>query len=73
LNETTNRMENGVVIFANIIKLPTGTQQVSLALAMLVILMARPAGLMGGRELGMQLSRRTRSIAKRRGRAGVRA
>lgn len=73
LNETTNRMENGVVIFANIVKLPTGTQQVSLALAMLVILMARPAGLMGGRELRVRLRGRTRSIAKPRVRVGVEA
>lgn len=72
LNETTNRFENGVVMFNSIVKLPTGTQQVALALVMLVILMARPAGLMGGHELRLRVGW-TRPMARRRPRAKVEA
>ena len=54
LNETMNRLENGIVFSTWMVKSPAGLQQVCLAVAMLLILMWRPEGLMRGRELSVR-------------------
>lgn len=57
INEGMRRLEGGVIVGESMFSLPTGTQQVALALAMLLILIARPQGLTGGRELPVRWHR----------------
>jgi branched-chain amino acid transport system permease protein len=64
LSELLNRLVNGVTIGVYI-KAPTGTAEVGFALAMLLMLIRRPEGLTGGRELSFMalLNRRQRPPA----------
>ena len=56
--EALRQLENGVSIGGVDVALPNGAQQLALALAMLVCLILRPSGLMGGRELTLPWPRR---------------
>jgi branched-chain amino acid transport system permease protein len=49
--ESLRAFENGVALGNTMISVPPGTQEIVLAIAMLAILIFRPQGIMGGREL----------------------
>jgi branched-chain amino acid transport system permease protein len=51
LIEAFRQLENGVTILGARVALPSGVQQLSLAIAMLMILALRPQGLTAGREI----------------------
>jgi branched-chain amino acid transport system permease protein len=51
LAELLSRLQNGLVIGGTTLKIPVGSQQVGFALAMLAVLLLRPAGITGGHEL----------------------
>lgn len=51
LAELLSRLQNGINVGGVTVQLPNGSQQVGFALAMLAILLLRPNGLTGGREL----------------------
>ena len=51
------QLESGIQIFDLAIKLPVSSQEVALGVIMLVILVLRPAGLMGGREISWPFRR----------------
>jgi branched-chain amino acid transport system permease protein len=51
LAELLSRLQNGLGIAGTMLKIPVGSQQVGFALAMLVVLLLRPAGITGGKEL----------------------
>jgi branched-chain amino acid transport system permease protein len=68
LAELLSRLQNGLDIGGMTVKIPAGSQQVGFALAMLAVLLLRPNGLSGGRELsigtfGFLLRRRPRRRA----------
>ena len=50
--EVFRRLESGIQIFEMAVKLPVSSQEVALGLIMLIILILRPSGLMGGKEIG---------------------
>ena len=49
--ELFRRLESGVEVFEVALKLPVSSQEVALGIAMLLILILRSGGLMGGREI----------------------
>jgi branched-chain amino acid transport system permease protein len=53
LVEVFRQFEGGVSVASTVVKLPTGSQQIVLALLLLAILLVRPSGLMGGREFAL--------------------
>jgi branched-chain amino acid transport system permease protein len=53
LEEVLQRLQNGVSIGSLHITLPNGTESLVLAFLLLVIMIVRPAGIMGGRELSI--------------------
>jgi branched-chain amino acid transport system permease protein len=55
LAEGLSRLQNGVTVAGVRLDIPDGSQQVGFALAMLVVLLLRPDGLTGGRELTLRL------------------
>jgi branched-chain amino acid transport system permease protein len=61
LSEGLSRLQNGVTVAGMRIDIPDGSQQVGFALAMLGVLLLRPDGLTGGRELTHRLTRARRS------------
>jgi branched-chain amino acid transport system permease protein len=56
INQLSTQVENGVSIGPVSIKGPTGLEQIVLGLAMLAILLLRPAGLTGGREVRLPVA-----------------
>jgi branched-chain amino acid transport system permease protein len=46
-------MERGVAVGETTLAIPSGSQEIAIGLVMIVILIFRPAGIMGGRELGL--------------------
>lgn len=60
LAEALSRLQNGVTIRGITVDIPDGSQQVGFALAMLAVLLLRPDGLTGGRELSLRPFRRLR-------------
>lgn len=63
LIETLVRLERGVAIGGTEFALPGGTQEIAIGLVMIVVLIARPSGLSGGRELRLPLpDRATRQV-----------
>jgi len=50
LIEALVRLEAGVAVGGFTLQLPTGSQEIVVGLAMMVMLIRRPAGLMGGRD-----------------------
>lgn len=65
LAELFRQLEEGTTIASVTITLPNGSQQIVLAILLLVILIFRPNGLMGGKEL--QIGKRRVSPRDRRG------
>jgi branched-chain amino acid transport system permease protein len=59
LNAFLAELEKGVVIAARDFDLPSGTRLLTLGIIMFVVLVARPSGLTGGRELSWPLRRPT--------------
>jgi len=49
--EALVRMEKGVTLGATTFALPPGSQEIIIAVAMILVLIFRPAGLMAGREI----------------------
>jgi branched-chain amino acid transport system permease protein len=62
LQEVLQRLQNGVTIGSANITLPNGVEDLVLALLLLVIMILRPAGIMGGRELALPSQNRLASI-----------
>jgi branched-chain amino acid transport system permease protein len=60
ISELFRTLEQGISLFGRDIEAPGGLQEVSLALIMLIILIFRPEGIFGGREIGSLLKRRDR-------------
>ena len=58
ITELLRLMENGIGIGEKTLSLPLGSQELGIALVMLLILIFRPSGLTGGRELRVSFSRR---------------
>ena len=54
LAEGLSRLQNGVTVLGVRIDIPDGSQQVGFALSMLAVLLLRPDGLTGGRELTLR-------------------
>ena len=52
------RMERGVEIGETTLALPTGAQEIIIGIVMILVLILRPAGLSGGRELRLHIGRR---------------
>ncbi|WP_259955681.1 branched-chain amino acid ABC transporter permease [Sulfitobacter mediterraneus] len=52
------RMERGVEIGETTLALPTGAQEIIIGIVMILVLILRPAGLSGGRELRLRIGRR---------------
>ena len=52
--------ENGIHVFGWGIKLPGGSSLVGVAILMLVVLLWRPSGITGGREVSLAAFRRLR-------------
>lgn len=52
------RMERGVEIGETTLALPTGAQEIIIGIVMIFVLILRPAGLSGGRELRLHIGRR---------------
>ena len=61
MTEALRLLEGGVSLGAARFSLPPGSQELSIALLMLLVLILRPAGLTGGRELAFTLPRRART------------
>lgn len=51
VTEILRRFEAGIPVGGTILSLPAGLQEVGLGLVMIMVMMFRPAGIMGGREL----------------------
>lgn len=58
LIEALVQLERGVDIGDATLALPTGTQEILIGIVMILVLILRPAGLTGGRELRLRLTRR---------------
>lgn len=52
------RMERGLVIGETTLALPTGAQEILIGIIMILVLILRPAGLTGGRELRLRIGGR---------------
>lgn len=57
-------LERGVGLGEGTLALPAGSQQIALGVVMILILLFRPAGLMGNRELVLSLGRGSRKSAQ---------
>jgi branched-chain amino acid transport system permease protein len=55
MRDLLRRAENGVSIGDTMIQLPQGSQEIALALLLLSILMFRPDGVVGDREIGLPM------------------
>ncbi len=51
VTEILRRLESGIEIGHTVLGLPAGLQEVGLGLTMILVMMFRPAGIMGGREI----------------------
>jgi branched-chain amino acid transport system permease protein len=51
VTEILRRFEAGVPVGNTVLSLPAGLQEVGLGLIIILVMMFRPAGIMGGREL----------------------
>ncbi len=60
ITEVLRLVENGIEVGGTTISLPPGSQELGIALVMLLVLIFRPSGITGGRELRLRLSRRAR-------------
>jgi branched-chain amino acid transport system permease protein len=58
--EVLRRLETGIDIGGFAISVPSGTQEIVLAVAMLLIFLFRPRGIMAGRELQWIFSKTSR-------------
>ncbi|MGB0440331.1 MAG: branched-chain amino acid ABC transporter permease [Paracoccaceae bacterium] len=56
--ETLVRMERGMEIGGSTFALPTGAQEIIIGIIMILVLILRPAGLTGGRELRLRIGGR---------------
>jgi len=63
ITEVLRQMEGGFTLGGVTLALPLGSQELGIALVMLLVLIFRPAGLTGGRELAFRLGRRRRADA----------
>lgn len=61
LIEALVRAEQGFAVGAAHLALPSGSQEIIIGIVMIVVLIVRPAGLTGGRELGLRLFRKRRA------------
>lgn len=61
LMEIFVHLEQGVTVGATTVSIPNGVQEIAIGIAMMLILIYRPAGLMGTRELCFPAVRRQRS------------
>jgi len=52
------RMERGMEIGETTLALPTGAQEIIIGIIMILVLILRPAGLTGGRELRLRIGGR---------------
>ena len=57
-------LERGVPVGDTTIALPNGSQQIAIGVVMILILLLRPAGIMGNREMVLNLRRRNRPNAE---------
>ena len=55
ISELLRVCENGFAISKSVVKLPLGSQEIVLGIVMILILIMRPSGIMGGREAGLPL------------------
>jgi branched-chain amino acid transport system permease protein len=69
LIEAFRQLENGIDVGGITLALPAGVQELALALAILLILVFRPRGIMAGREISWPFGRRP--IAVEDGKAGA--
>ena len=51
-------MESGFALGETTLSFPKGSQELGIALVMLLVLIFRPSGLTGGRELAIRLGRK---------------
>lgn len=58
--ELFRQLENGVEVGGTVLALPAGVQELALALAILLILIFRPRGIMAGREISWPFAPRAR-------------
>lgn len=58
LIEVLVRMERGIDVGGTSLALPSGTQEILIGIVMILVLILRPAGLTGGRELRLRLGAR---------------
>ena len=58
MTEVLRLLEGGVPVGGATFSLPPGSQELSIALLMLLVLIFRPSGLSGGREIAFTLPRR---------------
>lgn len=56
--ETLVRMERGMMVGETTLALPTGAQEIIIGIIMILVLILRPAGLTGGRELRLRIGGR---------------
>jgi branched-chain amino acid transport system permease protein len=54
VTEVLRRMEAGVSFGQSVVALPGGFQEIGLGLAMIVVMIVRPAGIMGGKDLSLR-------------------
>ena len=59
VEEALRLVENGIELGEATISLPPGSQELGIALVMLLVLIFRPSGITGGRELRLRLPRRS--------------
>jgi branched-chain amino acid transport system permease protein len=71
--ELLRQLETGVQIGATTVAVPLGAQELGIAVVMLLILIFRPQGLMGGHEIPspFERGRRARLLAAMRQRAAA--
>ena len=55
ISELLRVCENGFAMSKLVVKLPLGSQEIVLGIVMILILIMRPSGIMGGREAGLPL------------------
>lgn len=58
LIEILVRMERGVTVGETVFALPTGAQEIIIGIVMILVLILRPTGLTGGKELRLRFGRR---------------
>ena len=65
LAEVFRRVESGTNVVGVHVKIPSGSTEVLIALTMLVVLILRPDGLTGGKEVTLSSLRRLRRLRRR--------